>query len=169
MQNLIKKFRRTNKGFTLVELIIVVAILAVLSGALVPQYLKYVEDSRIAVDEAYIGSVVDAVRTVAASDPDVYGKQFTVKFNSNGYSCDIVQQNSNSNLQVAEQKLKSQLESIIPFQNRGFTSNYYKNQANQSDMAQPMISVKQTGHVSIRNTKNLDTKDFNGFDSVTKP
>ena len=36
----------TNKGFSLVELIIVIAIMAVLVGVLAPQFLKYVEQSR---------------------------------------------------------------------------------------------------------------------------
>ena len=36
----------TNKGFSLVELIIVIAIMAVLVGVLAPQFIKYVEQSR---------------------------------------------------------------------------------------------------------------------------
>ncbi|MCM1160023.1 MAG: prepilin-type N-terminal cleavage/methylation domain-containing protein [Roseburia sp.] len=40
-----------NKGFSLIELIIVVAIMAVLIGVLAPQYIKYVEKSRVSVDE----------------------------------------------------------------------------------------------------------------------
>ena len=40
----------TNKGFSLVELIIVIAIMAVLVGVLAPQFLKYVERSRKSTD-----------------------------------------------------------------------------------------------------------------------
>ena len=40
----------TNKGFSLVELIIVIAIMAVLVGVLAPQFIKYVEQSRRSTD-----------------------------------------------------------------------------------------------------------------------
>lgn len=38
---------KKNKGFTLIELIIVVAILTVLVGVLTPQYTKYVEKAGV--------------------------------------------------------------------------------------------------------------------------
>ncbi len=41
---------KDNKGFSLVELIIVIAIMAVLVGMLAPQYLKYVKNSQVATD-----------------------------------------------------------------------------------------------------------------------
>ena len=50
MKNLMKKIRKSNKGFTLVELIIVVAIIAILSAVIAPQYIKYVEKSRQGTD-----------------------------------------------------------------------------------------------------------------------
>lgn len=48
----------TNKGFSLVELIIVIAIMAVLVGVLAPQFLKYVERSRKSTDVQNVASIV---------------------------------------------------------------------------------------------------------------
>ena len=42
---------RRNAGFTLVELIIVIAIIAVLSAVAAPQYIKYVDKSRWSTDQ----------------------------------------------------------------------------------------------------------------------
>lgn len=61
---------KNNKGFSLVELIIVVAIMAILIGVLAPQYLKYVEKSRVTSDKDIIDTARKAMETVA-SDPDV--------------------------------------------------------------------------------------------------
>lgn len=57
--------KMNNKGFSLVELIIVVAIMAVLIGVLAPTYLKYVESSKKTADCSAIGSVLDAFEVVA--------------------------------------------------------------------------------------------------------
>lgn len=63
--------KRNNKGFSLVELIVVVAIMAVLVGVLAPAYLTYVEKSRIAKDESALEEVRHAVE-VAVAEEDVY-------------------------------------------------------------------------------------------------
>ena len=67
MQNL----KKNNKGFTLVELIVVIAILGVLMAVLVPQYIQYVEKSRIGVDESAVSEVAHAIE-ISMADEAVY-------------------------------------------------------------------------------------------------
>ena len=59
-----------NKGFSLVELIIVIAIMAILIGVMAPQLLRYVERTRVSSDTQLADSVRTAVRT-AMMDPVV--------------------------------------------------------------------------------------------------
>ncbi len=61
---------RNNKGFTLVELIIVIAIIAVLAAVLAPQYLRYVERARQSNDLQVATSIMRAT-TAAIADPRV--------------------------------------------------------------------------------------------------
>lgn len=42
--------KKNNKGFSLIELIIAIAILIILTGLLAPQFMKYIEKSREAKD-----------------------------------------------------------------------------------------------------------------------
>ena len=85
-----KKEKMNDKGFSLVELIIVIAIMAVLVVVLAPQYLKYVEKSRNSTDLQNATEMVTALQ-VYASDPDVAtadaykaGEKFTVTVSSSG-------------------------------------------------------------------------------------
>lgn len=76
----------TNKGFSLVELIIVIAIMAVLVGVLAPQYIKYVEKSRVSADAQQVEEFTGAM-TVLASDVDVTltsGETYTVTSDTTG-------------------------------------------------------------------------------------
>lgn len=61
--------KMNNKGFSLVELIIVITIMAILIVVLAPQYLKYVERTRNSTDLQNATEIVTALQ-VYASDPD---------------------------------------------------------------------------------------------------
>ena len=63
-----------NNGFSLVELIIVVAIMAVLVGVLAPQYLQYVEKSRYQTDITMVDEVKNAIEVAIATDETLYAQ-----------------------------------------------------------------------------------------------
>lgn len=81
-----KKENMNNKGFSLVELIIVIAIMAILIVVLAPQYLKYVEKSRVSSDQTTVVEFINAMQ-VLASDPDISldtAKSYTLTSDSTG-------------------------------------------------------------------------------------
>ncbi len=82
-----KERKMNNKGFSLVELIIVIAIMAILIVVLAPQYLKYVEKSRNSTDVTNATEIVSALQ-IYASDPDattpIPASAFTIKIENSG-------------------------------------------------------------------------------------
>ncbi len=60
----------TNKGFSLVELIVVIAIMAVIVGIAAPRLLKFIEKSKVSADTQICDTLHSAIR-IALSDPDV--------------------------------------------------------------------------------------------------
>ena len=67
---------RDNRGFSLVELIIVIAIMAVLTAILAPQLIRYIERARAQKDKTNASEVYRAVQ-LAVADEKVYGTLVT--------------------------------------------------------------------------------------------
>ena len=76
---------KNNKGFSLVELIIVIAIMAILVGVMAPQLIKYIEKSKVSSDTQAADAVHTAILT-AMMDPEVV--------NHTGYNSSSVVKNT---------------------------------------------------------------------------
>lgn len=74
-----------NSGFSLVELIVVIAIMAVLTSVLAPSLLSYVEKSRMQKDDSAMGEVANSIK-LALADQNVYDECLTYNEKTN-YSC----------------------------------------------------------------------------------
>lgn len=60
--------KKNNKGFSLVELIIVIAIMAILAGAIAPALIKYIDKSRRSNDVTSAKTIKTAVETALGGD-----------------------------------------------------------------------------------------------------
>ena len=75
--------KMNNKGFSLVELIIVIAIMAILAGALAPALISYVAKSRRSTTVSNAQTIASAV-DAALSDEDAYDAATTIFANASG-------------------------------------------------------------------------------------
>lgn len=64
-----KRELKKNRGFSLIELIIVVAILAILTGLLAPQFVKYIEKSKKSVCMANMDTIMGEYQVSALENP----------------------------------------------------------------------------------------------------
>lgn len=65
-----KKMKKNNKGFSMIEIIIVIAIMAILIAALGPVYSRYLDKAKKTNDSDLAGKLKTAVET-AVIDPDL--------------------------------------------------------------------------------------------------
>lgn len=78
-----RREKKNNKGFSLVELIVVIAIMIVLVAVLAPVFTKYVEQSRRATDVQNASSIAEAVLVDATDDSTKFTGTATALTNDN--------------------------------------------------------------------------------------
>ena len=77
-----KKTKKNNKGFSLVELIVVVLIMAIIAVALAPQVMKWVGKSKDSADVSNYNSLFSNVQLALTEDTTI--KTATVTFDNDG-------------------------------------------------------------------------------------
>ena len=106
------KNRKNNKGFSLVELIVVVAIMAVLVGVLAPAYLSYVEKSRKQKDASAVEEVRHAVE-IALAEEAIYDEVEDGDIVEVGDGVAIVHKSGSPAAAVTNSKLEDAVTSVV--------------------------------------------------------
>lgn len=73
-----------NKGFSLVELIVVIAIMAILVGVAVPVYSSYIEKTQIAKDKQLVGEVAHALQIGYAANGGESAPAYVILYPNKG-------------------------------------------------------------------------------------
>jgi prepilin-type N-terminal cleavage/methylation domain-containing protein len=101
--------RRNQKGFTLMELMVVIVIVAILAAVAVPLYINYVKDATRTEAKGAIGAVITAEQTYFQLNPGggtpVYASTTFVQDpqpgSQNGLNCDLTEALKNWDIGVA--------------------------------------------------------------------
>ena len=153
MLKFLNKKKNDNKGFSLVELIIVVAIMAILVGLLAPQYLKYVEKSRKSADASNLDEMVRAIQIYAAdAEETLPADTYTITINATSTG---VTATKNGSKTVAERALN---ENAPDWAKTKLKSNKWDNgetletQKGNATSVSAEITVAQDGGTTVKYT-----------------
>ena len=140
---------KKNSGFTLVELIIVIAIIAILTAVAAPQYVKYVDKARLAKDQneaASLQTIVLAHLVDVNSNGDVIDNidSATIEFTASGVSIAALTGGTNG-----ESKLQEKIEANFGTMN-GIT---VTNQGSYDANCQKYTVAIADGKLDTTNTK----------------
>lgn len=135
-----------NQGFSLVELIIVIAIMAILIGVMSPQLMKYIEKSRYASDVQTIDAIYTALRTAMADE-----KAYDDAPNGNSQSLNTLLGLTAGDGSVYAAEVKS----ILGSSSYSFKSKAFKAQDVKCDFSEPG-NVK----ISVALNKDVDSGKY---------
>ena len=158
MFKFLKEKKKDNKGFTLVELVVAIAILAILVGLLAPQYTKYVERSRKSADANNMDELVKAIQVYAVDNAVVKTTaqaEIKIKLTKDG-----VRDGAGEEF-AAKSTAKEAFDEYVPNWN-----NIVRKSAqwgSTSKGADPMVtlSIDDDGGVTVTNTEPSDFAAYN--------
>ena len=114
---------KNQHGFSLVEIIVVIAIMAVLVGIITPAYLSYIEKTRIQKDESAAGEIYRAAEIVVyTGEYEIEGQvfltfdQYGIQLNEDGVL------NQDEVIAILKEHFGDQYSSVVP------VSKKYKNE-----------------------------------------
>ena len=106
--------KRQNFGFSLVELIVVIAIMAVMVGIIAPAYMSYVEKTRIQRDESAAGEIFRAAEIVVYTGQYDITDQVLVTFSSTGIQLNTAIANAAQVQEVLQDHFGNQYQTATP-------------------------------------------------------
>lgn len=152
------KKKMNNKGFSLVELIIVIAIMAVLMVVLAPQFLKYVEKSRLQKDNSAISEIANAIKVACADEAiirdvsDAGGRSYATAASAGTKTLAF----SASSTDLLEKELADVVGTSVVTS----STTYSKSTTAITITVSADGEVTVTGFISEPNGKTLETKSF---------
>ncbi len=167
----LKKREKEDKGFTLVELIIVVAIIAVLAAVLAPQYLRYVERSRQSNDLQVATSIMRAA-TVAVSDPMVgapSSQTYTITWDTSADDVTFTVADSAGNTDGVAQEIRDSIAEVMGWVNVAgeFNGAAVNDAGSEAGNAQSFVFTLNvsTGNITISQTDSNRWQDEIGVEA----
>lgn len=142
--------RLGNKGFSLVELIVVIAIMAVLVGVLAPTLIKNVEKSRKSKDDQNLDTVNGAIKTVLAEE-GYYDLLISNEVYISGTGVITIKDDSTTVPTGLTNSLSAELTEVIGGSTAKMTSNNYKDK-------KITFTIDGTGKVSDNRDSAPDDK-----------
>ena len=129
-----------NKGFSLVELIVVIAIMAVLVGVLAPTLIKNIEKSRESKDAQNIEQIKSSVE-VALQDETAYDEAVPTGSTASTNSL-VTLTSATASVNTSYSSFKSEFGGIMSVSNTKLTSKKYKS-------ATVTFTVNEKGQVNV--------------------
>ena len=147
--------KKNNKGFSLVELIVVIAVMAVLVVVLAPTYLRYVEKSKVNRDVSAVSEVVQAFK-VAGATYNIDGLEITID-DSGAIEVKASTNSQNTNASSVQEEIVATVGSNVALKCADLTA---------EDVTITIAS--SNGVISVTTTATDDTDDANDAATLIK-